>query len=175
MAGSTWRKSDVNRSFFLCLAACRTRSSACDTLARSCARRVLCWSAFPLVSVLGSTGSATDCSALFVGFMATINGIRLLGSVHRRLRLLVFPTRTEGVHPPAKPEASRFPCKELPHMLRVFDHAGLGGRSRYRASHVAFRDSDHVGVRRYQALAARWLAYALPCQRFAGILADTAA
>src|ERR1700737_126807 len=72
MAGSTWCKSDVNRSFFLCLAACRTRSSACDTLARSCARRVLCWSAFPLVSVLGSTGSATDCSALFVGFMATI-------------------------------------------------------------------------------------------------------
>src|SRR3984893_15516149 len=55
---------------------------------------------------------------------------------HRRLRLLVFPTRTGGVHPPAKPEASRFPCKELPHMLRVFDHAGLGGRSRYRAPHV---------------------------------------
>jgi hypothetical protein len=101
------------------------------------------------------------------------NGIRLLGSVHRRLRLLVFPTRTDGVHPPAKPEASRFPCKELPHMLRVFDHAGLGGRSRYRASHVAFRDSDHVGVRKYQAFAARWLAYALPCQRFAGILANT--
>ena len=32
-------------------------------------------------------------------------------------------------------------------MLRVFDHAGLGGRSRYRASHVAFRVSDHVGLR----------------------------
>jgi len=98
------------------------------------------------------------------------------------------------VHPPAKPGASRFPCKELPHMLRVFDHAGLGGRSRYRAPHVAFRDFnhaglggrsryraphvafrdfDHVGVRKYQAFAARWLAYALPCQRFADILADT--
>jgi hypothetical protein len=58
-------------------------------------------------------------------------------------------------------------------MLRVFDHAGLGGRSRYRASHVAFRDSDHVGARKYQAFAARWLAYVLPCQRFAGILANT--
>jgi hypothetical protein len=58
-------------------------------------------------------------------------------------------------------------------MLRVFDHAGLGRRSRYRASHVAFRDSDHVGIRKYQAFAARWLAYALPCQRFAGILANT--
>jgi len=61
----------VNLSFFFCLAACRTRSSACDTLTRSCARRVLCWSAFPLVPVLGSTGSATDRSALFVGFPAT--------------------------------------------------------------------------------------------------------
>ena len=58
-------------------------------------------------------------------------------------------------------------------MLRVFDHAGLGECSRYRAPHVAFRDSDHVGVRKYQAFAARWLAYALPCQRFAGSLADT--
>jgi hypothetical protein len=58
-------------------------------------------------------------------------------------------------------------------MLRVFDHAGLGECSRYRAPHVAFRDFDHVGVRKYQAFAARWLAYALPCQRFADILADT--
>jgi hypothetical protein len=38
----------VNFSFFPRLAASRTRSSACDTLSRSCARRVRCWSAFPL-------------------------------------------------------------------------------------------------------------------------------
>jgi hypothetical protein len=37
--------------------------------------------------------------------------------------------RTGGVQPPAKPEASRLPCKELPHMLRVSDHAELGERS----------------------------------------------
>jgi hypothetical protein len=80
--------------------------------------------------------------------------------------------RTGGVQPPAKPEASRFPCKELPHMLRVSDHAGLGGRSRYRAPHVAFRENEHVGARDYQVFAARWLAYALPCQRFADILAN---
>ena len=30
---------------------------------------------------------------------------------------------------------------------------------------------DHVGVRKYQAFAARWLAYALPYRRFAAILA----
>src|SRR5216684_1015353 len=63
-----WWSSAVNLSFFLCLAACRMRSSACDTLARSCARYVLCRLAFPLVPVLGSASSAADCSALFVGF-----------------------------------------------------------------------------------------------------------
>src|SRR5580692_2078014 len=49
------------------------RSSACDTLTRLCARHVLCWSAFPLVPALGSTGSAVagsaaDCST--AGFAA---------------------------------------------------------------------------------------------------------
>src|SRR6476620_2478539 len=58
------------------------RSSACDTLTRLCARHVLCWSAFPLVPALGSTGSAVagsaaDCStagfaALFAGFTSTM-------------------------------------------------------------------------------------------------------
>src|SRR5919204_3246445 len=48
------------------------RSSACDTLSRSCARRVLCWLAFPSASTLGSTDSAAGCPALFVGFPATI-------------------------------------------------------------------------------------------------------
>jgi len=56
------------------------RSSACDTLARSCARWVLCWPAFPLVSVLGSTGSAADRSALFVGFPATTTEADFSGS-----------------------------------------------------------------------------------------------
>jgi len=54
--------------------ACRMRAIACDTLSRCCARRVFCWSAFPLVPVLGSTDSAADCSALFAGFTATIPG-----------------------------------------------------------------------------------------------------
>ena len=62
----------MNFSFFLSLAACRMRSSACDTLTRLCARHVLCWPAFPLVPALGSTGSAADRSALFVGFTATM-------------------------------------------------------------------------------------------------------
>src|SRR3954462_7486369 len=77
-----WWKSAVNLSFFLSLATFRMRSSACDTLTWLCARHVLCWSTFPLVSALGSTGSATvDSTAnrsaaasavLFAGFTATM-------------------------------------------------------------------------------------------------------
>src|SRR6266403_3543351 len=77
-----WWKSAVNLSFFLSLATFRMRSSACATLIRFCARHVLCWSAFPSASVLGSPSSAAagpsmDCStagyaALFAGFAATM-------------------------------------------------------------------------------------------------------
>ena len=61
-------------------AALRTRSNACDTLSRSCARHVLCWPAFPSVPVLGSAGSAADRSALFVGFVATTTESDFSGS-----------------------------------------------------------------------------------------------
>ena len=61
----------MNLSFSLSLAACRMRSSACDTLTRLCARPVLCWPAFPSVPALGSAGSAADCSTSFAGFPAT--------------------------------------------------------------------------------------------------------
>src|SRR6516164_9133858 len=64
-----WWKSAVNRSFFLSLATFRMRSNACDTLIRLCARHVLCWSAFPLVSAHGSTAG---CATLFAGFAATM-------------------------------------------------------------------------------------------------------
>jgi hypothetical protein len=64
----------MNFSFFHCLAAPRTRSSTWDTLPRSCARRMRCWSAFPSAPALRSTGSAADCPALFVGFLATMTG-----------------------------------------------------------------------------------------------------
>src|SRR6266511_2441204 len=77
-----WWKSAVDLRLFLSLATFRMRSNACDTLTRLCARHVLCWSTFPLVSALGSPGSAAvaspaDCStavctALFAGCAATM-------------------------------------------------------------------------------------------------------
>jgi len=139
---------------------------ASATLSRSCARRVLCWPAFPLVPVLGSTGSAADRSALFVGFTATPTESDFSGSLHHRLRLLVFPMRTCGIRPQAKPETSRFPYKELP---------GWAGARNNASVHVAFRETDNVGTRNFQAFAAQWLAYALPYRRFDGTLADAAA
>jgi hypothetical protein len=45
------RRSEVNRSFFLCLAACHMRHSANDTLSRFCARHVVWWSTFLLALV----------------------------------------------------------------------------------------------------------------------------
>jgi len=49
------------------------------------------------------------------------------------------------------------------------------GRTDARADasvHVAFRENEHVGTRDFQVFAAQWLAYALPCRRFADTLAD---
>ena len=41
--------------------------------------------------------------------------------------------------------------------------------------HIAFRQQNGVGAQDDVDFAAQWLAYAIPCRRFAGILADTCA
>ena len=81
-------------------AALRTRSNACDTLSRSCARHVLCWPAFPSVPVLGSTGSAADRSTLFVGFVATTTVMlpRILCARRRSGREIVTVFRVCAAH-----------------------------------------------------------------------------
>jgi hypothetical protein len=40
---------------------------------------------------------------------------------------------------------------------------------------VAFHENDHVGTRDYLAFAALWLAYVLPCRRFAVTLTGASA
>jgi hypothetical protein len=49
---------------------------------------------------------------------------------------------------------------------------GRAGARDNASVHVAFRETEHVGTRDFQAFAAQWLAYALPCRRFADTLAD---
>jgi hypothetical protein len=80
--------------------------------------------------------------------------------------------RTRGVSPLAKPEISRFPRKELPHMPGSPTTPSRAGTRDFAPVRVAFRDFEHVGSRDYQAYAAQWLAYALPYRRFADTLAD---
>jgi hypothetical protein len=41
--------------------------------------------------------------------------------------------------------------------------------------HVAFRQQNGVGAQKKADFAAQWLAYAIPCRRFAGTLADACA
>jgi hypothetical protein len=156
----------VNRSFFLCLAACRMRSSACDTLSRCCARRVLCWPTFPLVPALGSTGSAAGGPALFVGFTATMAESDfpcpcVIGDGSS-------PSRCGPAHPLETGQTRDLPvpAQRASAHARVFDHAGLSGHSRSRARPCRLPSSQrrrHPGKNLFEA---QWLAYALPYRRF---------
>ena len=83
--------------------------------------------------------------------------------------------RTRGVHPPVKPETSRFPCKERAHMPVSKTTPGRLGARDIAPICVAFRQRNDVGTRDEGTFAAQWLAYALPCQRFAAIFTDDAA
>ena len=90
------------------------RSRSSDTLTRFCARHVLCWPAFPLVPVLGSTGSAAFAPALFAGFTATMTESDFSCPVHHRLRLLAFPMRAgNGSAAPVRPETSQLPMRSF--------------------------------------------------------------
>jgi hypothetical protein len=99
------------------------------TLDRDECRRQLHWPMFP-GSVLSSANAvlfrvplglhpslhplAPLCSSAFSYF----DGVRLLGLVHQRRRLLALPLRTGSVPLPVKPEISRLPCKAAVHELK---------------------------------------------------------
>src|SRR3981189_2263806 len=72
------------------------RSNPCDTVARFCARPVLCWLAFPSAPALGSTVSAADRSALFTGFTATTAGSDFSRSCIICFRFPHSPCRPRG-------------------------------------------------------------------------------
>src|SRR4051794_41167453 len=80
--------------------------------------------------------------------------------------------RTRGIPPLAKPEISRFPCKELPHMPGSWTTPGRAAARAIASVRVAFRTFEHVGTQVAQVFAAQWLAYVLPYRRFADTLAS---
>ena len=83
--------------------------------------------------------------------------------------------RTRGIPPLAKPEISRFPRKELPHMPGSWTTPGRAGARAIAPVRVAFRAFEPVGTQVAQVFAAQWLAYVLPYRRFADTLADASA
>ena len=52
---------------------------------------------------------------------------------------------------------------------------GRAGARNNAPVHIAFRQRNGVGAQDDVDFAAQWLAYAIPCRRFACILADTCA
>src|SRR4051812_1663980 len=80
--------------------------------------------------------------------------------------------RTRGIPPLAKPEISRFPRKELPHMPGSWTTPGRAAARAIASVRVAFRTFEHVGTQVAQVFAAQWLAYVLPYRRFADTLAS---
>ena len=80
--------------------------------------------------------------------------------------------RTRGIPPLAKPEISRFPHKERPHMPGSPTTPGRPGTRDYAPVRLAFRDLKRVGTRNITSYAAQWLACALPYRRFADTLAN---
>ena len=71
----------------------------------------------------------------------------------------------------AKPEISRFPCKEHTRMPGSQTAQGRSGTRSSVPTRIAFRSNDSVGTLDEVTFAAQWLAYPHPCQRFVTRLA----
>src|SRR6516165_22906 len=171
-----WWRSAVNLSFspflfLLCLAACRMRSSACVTVPRLCLRPVLCWSAFPSAPVLGSTGSATGCPALFAGFAATSTE-----SDSPRPCIIGFGSSPSRCGPPLR----RRPDAGSPGSRTRSVRTCQGQRPRRTGRGLALTPPPVLPSTEAKASASgsmvlsrlNVLAYAFPCRRFAPTLTD---
>ena len=75
----------------------------------------------------------------------------------------------------AKPEISRFPCKERAHMPVSSTTPGRSGACDRAPDRVALRLVDSVSTQIKGIFEAQWLAYAFPCRRFADALAGACA
>ena len=112
----------MSRSFGRSRAACRMRSSAGDMLVRLCVRGMLCWPAFPLVSPLGSTGSAAASAALFVGFIATMGESDFLPPCIEDFGLMAFSSRAR--------RRCLTDMQDIPVLVqRAYAHAGVSDRA----------------------------------------------
>ena len=161
----------MNFSFLLRLAATRMRSRACDASARPCVRDVLCGIAFPSVPALRSTCSAAGMPVLFAGFTATsaefdFSRPFIVGygsSPSRRDPATQAPRM--GERSPGSRTKSFRTCQSL----RPRRAVGTLALSRSAMSPSVGIKTSAPGI---MTFAAQWLAYALPCRRFACALAS---
>ncbi len=115
------------------------------------------------------------CSGFVRGLLRYYGGVRLLGSVHHRLRLFTFPMRASPVPRLVRPEISRFPCKERAYMPGSTTTPGRLSTCVGALRRLAFRYTDSVGTRNLFSIAAQWLACTYPYRRFADTLTDACA
>jgi hypothetical protein len=83
--------------------------------------------------------------------------------------------RTCGVPSAGRTRDLPVPVQRASAHARFSDHAGPNEDSRSAFARVAFRSFENVGAQKDEIFAAQWLAYALPCRRFADALADASA
>ena len=178
----------MNFSFFLCLAACRTRSSAWDTLSRTSLRRA---TARRYLSAPSGACFADPCSPWSPPFAPPPPPpvARLCSAASSLLwRSLTSHARASPASAPRLPDAdqrrrtalagheiSRFPHKERLHMPGSQTAPGRAGARNSAPVHIAFHNEYSVGARFSLTFAAQWLACALPCQRFVVIFANVGA
>ncbi len=140
-----WWRSAVNRSFFLCLAACRMRSSACDHAfpvlrpARALLARI------PLGPRPSLHRLRSGSPGLVRRLHSYYGGVRLLAPVHHRLRLLAFPMRT-GVASPLRPDAGPPRFRRVPFARDVVFDPGRATAPRIAALHM-LPSTDYDGLR----------------------------
>jgi hypothetical protein len=115
------------------------------------------------------------CSGFVRRLLRYYGGVRLLGSVHHRLRLFTFPMRTNPVPRLVSAEISRFPCEERACMPGSTTTPGRLSARVGALRRVAFRYTDSVGTRKLFSIAAQWLAYTYPYRRFADTLTSDCA
>src|SRR6188472_2461868 len=123
------------------------RACACDTASQLCVRTVLCSSAFSLAPPLRA---------------------------HRRLRPPAFPTRSRPRLVGTAMETSRFPGRRLLRMPGSATTRGWLVSCDDDTDHLAFCWTENISAPNL-SYAAQYLAYALPCQRFACGLTTTRA
>ncbi len=134
----------------------------CIGLGDPAALRVRCvcgLDVFPLVPSLVSTGSASDCSDLFVGFVA-----KSLASPVRASSAMA-PRLSDTDHPDRRMielEISRFPRKECTCMPGSTTTQDRSDACDVAPARFAFHVRNRVGVVDENCFAAQWLACADP-------------